>query len=111
MVRSCIHTNIRFGAGQDSTYWQIATKDTDGKLAGRLGMSWGGLGKDGAKECALGQLSGDEWWADMRCVIEATDESLIFERKLMDRLPIDGWTDGEGHVVLIGDGEELPLKP
>ena len=69
-------------------------------------MGWGGLGKSGAKERALAQLSGNEWWADLRSVIEATDESLIFERKLMDRLPIDMWTDAGGHVVLMGDGED-----
>ena len=74
-------------------------------------MSWGGLGKNGTKERALDQLSGNEWWADMRSAIEATEESLIFERKLMDRLPIDTWTDAGGHVVLMGDGEDRSHKP
>lgn len=45
----------------------------------------------------------------MGCVIGATDESLISEQKWMARLPIDGWAGGEGHVVLIVDGEEEVL--
>jgi hypothetical protein len=50
--------NHAFGPGHGWSFWQIRVRDTDGKLADALGPKWGGLGKPGAKERALGYLKG-----------------------------------------------------
>jgi hypothetical protein len=50
--------NHAVGPGHGWSFWQIRVRDTDGKLLDALGPKWGGLGKPGAKERALGQLKG-----------------------------------------------------
>ncbi|KAI5063100.1 hypothetical protein GOP47_0021647 [Adiantum capillus-veneris] len=56
-----------------------------------------------SKVRALQQIQGFEGWDALKKAIEATDEKAIFERKIMNRLPLDKWSDADGSVLLIGD--------
>eukprot|EP00897_Mesotaenium_endlicherianum_P007701 jgi/Mesen1/695/ME000109S_10908 len=90
-------------AGAGSSFWQVRKMDLDESMSRELGDSWGGLGKPGAKARVLALVAGLPGWQELQAAIEATEESLIFERRIMDRLPADRWSDAGGHVVLLGD--------
>uniref|UniRef100_A0A0D6QR73 FAD-binding domain-containing protein n=1 Tax=Araucaria cunninghamii TaxID=56994 RepID=A0A0D6QR73_ARACU len=88
----------------DYTLWILRKRDDSGELANTLlGGKSGGLGMPGCKARALQQLEGHQGWDILREAIEASSEEIISERKIMDRLPLDKWSDADGHVVLIGD--------
>jgi 2-polyprenyl-6-methoxyphenol hydroxylase-like FAD-dependent oxidoreductase len=36
-------------------------------------------------------------------VVQETDESAIYERGMLDRLPLDSWSTASSRVVLLGD--------
>eukprot|EP00271_Cylindrocystis_brebissonii_P000924 TRINITY_DN1112_c0_g1_i1.p1 TRINITY_DN1112_c0_g1~~TRINITY_DN1112_c0_g1_i1.p1 ORF type:complete len:506 (-),score=67.46 TRINITY_DN1112_c0_g1_i1:865-2382(-) len=100
-------------AGEGQTFWQFGKRDPDEALSASLGKNWGGFGKAGARERVLhilNQDGGGPAWEIMQEAIEATDEDLIFERRSMDRLPLDKWSDPTGQVVLIGDAAH-PMFP
>eukprot|EP01018_Ginkgo_biloba_P028348 Gb_34594 [translate_table: standard] len=87
----------------DYTLWILRKKDDSGDLANSLLGGKGGLGVPKCKARAIQQLDGLEGWDVLRTAIDATSEDIISERKLMDRLPLDKWSDADGHVLLIGD--------
>jgi len=83
--------------------WLLRKKDETGELASSLVGGKATLGAPGCKSRALKQLDGVVGWDNLRVAIEATSEEIITERKMMDRLPINKWSDADGHVLLIGD--------
>ncbi|GLJ10859.1 hypothetical protein SUGI_0136730 [Cryptomeria japonica] len=87
----------------DYTLWVLRTKDESEDLANSLVGGRGDIGIPGCKARALKRLDGLEGWDSVREVIDATSEDIISERKIMDRLPLDKWSDADGHVLLIGD--------
>nr|ABR16090.1 unknown [Picea sitchensis] len=87
----------------DYTMWLLRKKDETGELASSLVGGKATLGAPGCKSRALKQLDGVVGWDNLRVAIEATSEEIITERKMMDRLPINKWSDADGHVLLIGD--------
>ncbi len=42
-------------------------------------------------------------WDDIAAIIQATPESIIFERALYDRLPLSRWSSPGGRLLLLGD--------
>ena len=91
-------------SGEGQSFWQVRQWDPDLSLSSTLPPTWGGLGKPGAKQRALSALPEGPGFDDVREAILATEESLIFERRMMDRLPLDSWSHPSGRVVLLGDG-------
>ncbi|KAH9305613.1 hypothetical protein KI387_010017, partial [Taxus chinensis] len=87
----------------DYTLWILRKKDESGDLAKSLVGGRGGLGTPGCKDGALQQLGGMQGWDTLRKAIDVTSEDIISERLNMDRLPLDKWSDADGHVLLIGD--------
>ncbi|KAH9305610.1 hypothetical protein KI387_010014 [Taxus chinensis] len=94
--------NITAHAG-DYTLWILRKKDESGEVANALVGGRGGLGIPGCKARALQQLDGLQGWDSLREAIAVTPEGIISERLVMDRLPLDKWSDVDGHVLLIGD--------
>ncbi|XP_057836926.2 zeaxanthin epoxidase, chloroplastic isoform X1 [Cryptomeria japonica] len=90
--------------GRGYCLWLLRCLDTDGKLEKDFEERFSaGLDKSVSKQRALDILKEMNGWDDLRAAIEATDHNLIYERRSMDRLPLDKWTDEGGHVLLIGD--------
>lgn len=87
----------------DYTMWLLRKRDDTGDLAKSLVDGKARLGAPGCKSRALKQLDEIVGWDNLRMAIEATSEEIITERKMMDRLPINKWSDADGHVLLIGD--------
>jgi hypothetical protein len=46
----------------------------------------------------------------VRASLRNVDDGDIFERKVMDNLPLDTWVSAQGHVVLIGDGKSISYR-
>ncbi|KAJ7527031.1 hypothetical protein O6H91_16G033200 [Diphasiastrum complanatum] len=90
-------------AGKGFSLWILRKLDLSGDLAKTLKRSKGGLGIPGAKARALQQLDGLDGWDDIKAAIKATDETYIFERPIMDNLPIKRWSDSHRRVLLMGD--------
>eukprot|EP00271_Cylindrocystis_brebissonii_P015450 TRINITY_DN38349_c0_g1_i1.p1 TRINITY_DN38349_c0_g1~~TRINITY_DN38349_c0_g1_i1.p1 ORF type:complete len:510 (-),score=86.56 TRINITY_DN38349_c0_g1_i1:1182-2504(-) len=91
-------------AGEGQSYWQVGKFDPDEELSKSLGPNWGGFGNPGAKERVLQHLKdAGPAWEPLKQAVEATDEKLVFERRVMERLPIDKWSDPTKRVVLMGD--------
>ncbi|KAH9305612.1 hypothetical protein KI387_010016, partial [Taxus chinensis] len=87
----------------DYTLWILRKKDESGDLAKSLVGGRGGVGTPGCKDRALQQMDGMQGWDTLRKAIEVTSEDIISERLILDRLPLDKWSDADGHVLLIGD--------
>ncbi|XP_059072466.1 uncharacterized protein LOC131070565 isoform X2 [Cryptomeria japonica] len=87
----------------DYTLWSLRKMDQTGDMANSVLVERTTRGRPGCKQRALQQLDGIELWDDLRNVIEATGEEIITERKIMDRLPLNKWSDADRHVLLIGD--------
>lgn len=87
----------------DYTMWLLRKRDETGDLANSLVEGKARRGAPGCKSRVLKQLDEVVGWDDLRVAIEATNEEIIIERRMMDRLPINKWSDADGHVLLIGD--------
>ena len=79
--------------------WLLRKRDDTGDLAKSLVDGKARLGAPGCKSRALKQLDGVVGWDKRQVAIEATSEDIITERKMMDRLPINKWSDAYGHVI------------
>lgn len=89
--------------GHGYVLWLLRILDEDGSLAADfLDRSSGKKDAAVCKERALRHLN-IPGWEDLRGAIEATDPELIYERRSMDRAPLDKWSDCNGHAVLVGD--------
>ena len=60
------------------------------------------LGKLGSKARVLEVLR-SLGWSDLLPLVEAAPEEGIFERTMMDHLPLERWATDDGRVVLLGD--------
>ncbi|KAH9306125.1 hypothetical protein KI387_010529, partial [Taxus chinensis] len=85
------------------TFWVVRKVDQTGNMANSVLTERTTHGSPGCKHRAIQHLDGLELWDDMRNAIEATSEDIIMERKIMDRLPLNKWSDVDEHVLLIGD--------
>ncbi|GAQ78915.1 zeaxanthin epoxidase [Klebsormidium nitens] len=91
-------------AGHKWRFLSVRKADPDGKIVAGYGPEFGGLGKPGVKERAIGALPGsDNWYDVVRETLRNVAESDIFERRIMDNVALDTWVAADGHVVLIGD--------
>lgn len=96
--------SLSFIPGHGYVLWLLRILDEDGSLAADfLDRSSGKKDAAVCKERALRHLN-IPGWEDLRGAIEATDPELIYERRSMDRAPLDKWSDCNGHAVLVGDG-------
>ncbi|KAH9306127.1 hypothetical protein KI387_010531, partial [Taxus chinensis] len=96
-------TTTLISSSGDYTLWSLRKTDQTGDMANSVLAERTTRGSPGCKHRALQDLKGIELWDDLRNVIEATSEETITERKIMDRLPLNKWSDADGHVLLIGD--------
>jgi len=94
--------------GQNRTFWQL--RITDEKIAKAVDSTGrGGPGLIGVKQRILDiieQASKDTPYADfgeLHALIMATDNNIIFERRIIDRKPLKRWSSPRRRVVLMGD--------
>lgn len=91
--------------GRGNVLWHLRILDKTGELQKDFLERSVKFNKSESKARALQQLADLEGWEDLISAIKATDDSLIYERRSMDRLPLKKWSDVTGHVLLIGDGK------
>ncbi|GLJ10084.1 hypothetical protein SUGI_0121710 [Cryptomeria japonica] len=97
------NTAMVISSAGDYTLWSVRKMDQSEDMAKSVLAERTTRGSPGCKHRALQQLDGIDLWDDLRNVIESTSEEIIIERKSMDRLPLNKWSDADGHVLLIGD--------
>ena len=105
-----IFYQVRFQSGD--LFWQLRVTDRNTALAvDRKGR--GGLGLEGVKDRIVSLLDASEArhpatagaYADIRALVAATKEEGIFERRIIDRQPLQRWSSRSlaRRVVLLGD--------
>jgi len=94
--------------GKNRTFWQL--RITDEKIAKAVDSTGrGGPGLAGVKQRILDiieQASEDTPAAnfgELHALVMATDNNIIFERRILDRKPLKRWSSPRRRVVLMGD--------
>ena len=94
--------------GRNRTFWQL--RITDEKIAKAVDSTGrGGPGLVGVKQRILDiidQASKDTPSADfgeLIALVTATDNNIIFERRILDRKPLKRWSSPRRRIVLMGD--------
>jgi len=94
--------------GRNRTFWQL--RITDEKIAKAVDSTGrGGTGLVGVKRRILDiidQASKDTPSADfgeLIALVTATDNNIIFERRILDRKPLKRWSSPRRRIVLMGD--------
>ena len=94
--------------GQNRTFWQL--RITDEKIAKAVDSTGrGGPGLVGVKRRILeiiDEASKDTPSADfgeLIALVTATDNNIIFERRIIDRKPLKRWSSPRRRIVLMGD--------
>eukprot|EP00879_Flechtneria_rotunda_P016255 GHRR01017007.1.p1 GENE.GHRR01017007.1~~GHRR01017007.1.p1 ORF type:complete len:385 (+),score=114.10 GHRR01017007.1:670-1824(+) len=86
-------------AGDDYQFWQVRVACAEPRFTDGVGPA-GGI--PGSKARVIEHLH-QYGWQDVLQEVEATDESAIYERAMLDSLPLPKWTGAGGRVVLLGD--------